>query len=123
MQMKKCAICSIALTMMASQAGAIDMATYAQLKEASEDSMQIYITGIGEGILAANQQLISKDRRPLYCQPGQLSLNTKNYGDIFEKQLDIIERMLEKAGKKSELSTWPVALILVLGLVETFPCK
>jgi len=53
----------------------------------------------------------------LYCQPGKLALDYKDYKSIIDK---MIENMKSKNKFKDDR---PIGLILMFGLQEAYPCK
>ena len=74
-----------------------------------------YITGVGVGTTWANTELQSRGQPPLYCLPGKLVLETQNY-------MRILQGSIEKHKDIIKLDT-PVEMLLLEGLMETFPCK
>ena len=82
------------------------------------DAVKLYVIGVGHGISWANTDAAQKGV-PLYCQPPKFGLNGDNYIDILEKTIKVFEA---KATAK-ELNEFPVAMVLLTGLEQTFPCQ
>jgi hypothetical protein len=78
-----------------------------------QETNRVYIAGVGSGLSWANARLQREGRQPLYCPPRNLMLNGYNY-----------EQMVVEQDRKYELlPTYPVALMLMDELMETFPCE
>ena len=58
----------------------------------------------------------SKDKK-LYCQPETLAFNSKNIASFLEHQ---IKKFKDKG---RSIDKYPVAMVLMKHLTETFPCK
>ncbi len=80
-----------------------------------KDHFYLYLIAVGHGFLWANTELTIRKQPNLYCPPEYLSLEFANYLDILEKEL--------KRNPQSYTPEMPVALPLLNGLIETFPCK
>jgi len=81
------------------------------------DMFKEYITGLGVGFYWANMHLDQSGKPPLYCQPVKLSLSGENY-------LNILDRYIEQ-NKDSKDKLKPgtfIELLLLQGLIDTFPC-
>ena len=93
---------------------AVTLKEYESVK--ATDWFKNYISGVGEVIFWANNRMRNLGMSPLYCQPDKLALSSDNY-------LDILQRFIQenKALKKHPES--PVELLLLEGLIQTFPCK
>lgn len=110
------------LTMSAVQASAnttvkqykIDMAANGPASQFTK----IYIFGVGEGYLWYNIAATFENRKPLYCPPQKLSLSAENYKDIIDRQI----AALATRKTQVELDEMSIAMILLDGLRETFPC-
>lgn len=77
-----------------------------------EALISLIVEGIGNGILTANMELKSQ----IFCPPLDMAINRDNYVRIMD---DEILRLKEK---KSDLSDLPLSIVLLWGLIETFPC-
>lgn len=82
----------------------------------STDWLRNYISGVGEGIFWANNRMRNLGMPPLYCQPDKLVLTRDNY-------LDILERFIQENKALNKRPESPIELLLLEGLIETFPCK
>jgi hypothetical protein len=78
------------------------------------DMFREYITGVGRGIYWANLHLQQTGESPFYCQPLKLSLSGENY-------LNILDRYVEQNKDKVKPGTF-IELLLLEGLIDTFPC-
>ena len=99
-----------------------DMTVKDYKKSSSGDAVAIlvmksYVQGLGDGIGWANIAA-THDKKPMYCAPQRLSLGLENFLDIINRQIDIQAKQLTQA----ELDDSLLGLMLMLGMVETFPC-
>lgn len=102
------------------QASAMSVEDYNQIKDVEPSNMLIYLNGIGSGYFWSNTYLmVYRKAQPLYCQPEKLALHGDNYQSILEAELKRSYRPKTAAEK----STSSVDMYLLLGLVNTFPCK
>lgn len=85
-------------------------------------TIKLYLAAAGGALLAANAELTFTKRPVLYCQPNTLTLNFDNYVSIFEKAREKQISLFEFSKDQSLLDT-PVEMVLLSGLIETFPCK
>jgi hypothetical protein len=76
------------------------------------DLIKIYVDGAGAAYLFAS---VSDERGPFYCPPQSLAITTQNLINILD---DHIARANPPLPDDS-----PIAMILLLGLEYTFPCK
>ncbi len=87
---------------------------YVRYKE--RPTLAIYITGVGDGLLWANAELITRKQKPLYCQPGEFVLHTDNYLEILNR------KMKDEKFTKHLPADFPLARVLLRALQEIFPC-
>ena len=80
--------------------------------------MKSYVQGLGDGIAWANIAA-THDKKPMYCAPPRLTLGLENFLDIINRQIDIQAKRLTQA----QLDDSEIGFMLMLGLVETFPCE
>lgn len=78
-------------------------------------SFKLYLSGVERGYSWANTALDLRGQAKLYCVPTKLSLTFENYANILAKELADNPEIYA-------LNT-PVELILLNGLIKTFPCK
>ena len=111
------ALSAVAMVGLAYAADAMTMGAYFEAKKAGGmdwSHTEIFLTGIGNGFMAANAVLASNNQTQLFCAP-PIALNFDNIEDILEK----------------EYSTRPVQwqptstmrMVLLVGLMKAFPCK
>ena len=79
--------------------------------------MDISIKLIEEGIAIANVELDYTKRKKLYCQPETLAFNSENIASFLEYQ---IQKFKDKG---RSIDKFPVSMVLMKHLKETFPCK
>jgi hypothetical protein len=89
---------------------------YKNFKEAKE--LQLYIEGMGVGLVTANAYMFWETKQRLFCQPGQLALEKENFIRILDDE--IARQELQNFEKTQEA---PIQLLLMMGLIQTFPCK
>lgn len=76
-----------------------------------------YVKGLGEGIEWVNTLLKGTSSRPLYCLP-EIALTDENFLQI----LDSAIAKMSKTYSSKAVEESPIGLVLLTGLVETFPC-
>jgi hypothetical protein len=82
------------------------------------DATKLYVMGVGEGIAWANAAA-ENNNAPLYCQPPKFPMNGNNYIDILDRTI----KMLESKTTVKELNEYPVGLLVLMGLQQSFPCQ
>ena len=85
------------------------------LSDKNGSSFDDYITGVGKGIFWSNISMDIKFQKRLYCSPSKLILNGINYRQILDAQ---IKKMNRNDDDKNYIEG-----VLLLGLVNTFPCN
>ena len=70
------------------------------------------ILGIVQGIIVANQALNYRKQPPLYCQP-----------DIGITKSQMIDMMRKAVREKPTLGNYRPAVVVLVVLQDTFPCK
>ena len=86
-------------------------------KSIDSKEIEIYLSGIGRGLLYSNVKLQEQGQKPLYCVPSTYSIGTKDYVEILKSG---IEGLRAKNSGYSDLDIEP---LLLFGLIERFPCK
>jgi hypothetical protein len=79
----------------------------------AEKIHKVYISGAGAAFDWANVKMQVAGQKPLYCPPQELALNAENY-------ISILDREISKYPASKQT---PIELILIDGLIGTFPCK
>ena len=74
---------------------------------------RIYLAGVRDGLQTVNGALVAQGAAPLFCLPPELVLSE-------EQAADIVTRTAAKAVRN--IDDLPIAIILLRGLKETFPC-
>jgi hypothetical protein len=80
--------------------------------------VKMYVMGVGQGIGWANVAA-AKNNAPLYCQPSNFAINANNYIDILNKMIDTFSTTTTA----KELDEFPIGMLLLMGLQQTFPCR
>jgi hypothetical protein len=78
------------------------------------EGFKLYLHGVGHGYSGANADLFVRGLPLLYCQPDKLALGPENYADILQEEI--------RRNRLIEPNTL-VAILLLSGLQNTFPCK
>ena len=99
-----------------SPAHASYVSTYQEMRSLSTEVADTYIRGIGEGIMSGNA-LAAQRGAGFYCQPKNLVLDPSNYHQI------LMDQVQDMNSRNTPLEDVPVSLILLLGLIRTFPCS
>ncbi len=81
-----------------------------------------YLRGLGNGFSWYNARLRVSQSKPLYCQPSGFALTVENYANIIDTQLKK-ENPSRLADGGLNLEKVPIAMILLQGLIEIFPCS
>jgi hypothetical protein len=79
--------------------------------------IELYLKGVGDGLLFANASMVFRRQQPLFCQPEELALHGSNFVDILEREL---KRTPPRGGPWRDDDVLP--FILLHGLMNTFPC-
>jgi hypothetical protein len=78
---------------------------------------KFYIHGVATGLQWANTQLDATGHPQIFCVPPKFSLNAEN-------SVNILARKLEQANRDKAITPdTPIEMLLLDGLIETFPCK
>jgi hypothetical protein len=72
----------------------------------------LYLDGVRAGLIAYNVRIKSRGGQPAFCMPEDLVMTTEQTEDIMLKSAD-------KRAAKGML----IALLLLAGLQDTFPCE
>jgi len=74
---------------------------------------KIYLAGVRDALETINGSFVAQGASPLFCMPPTLVLTE-------EQAADIVTRTAAKAARN--IDDLPIAIILLRGLKETFPC-
>jgi hypothetical protein len=74
----------------------------------------IYLAGVRDGLYAVNSELQSRGTPLLFCLPPKLSLTV-------DQTADIVTREAKEHG--GNINETPIVIILLQGLIKTFPCE
>jgi hypothetical protein len=81
--------------------------------EGLRNANQAYLEGARSGLMAYNAWLKSHGVQPAFCLPPTLAMTAEQTEDI----------MLKSADKRSAKGDRLIALLLLWGLEDTFPCE
>lgn len=76
--------------------------------------MKAYFQGAGYAYGYSNVTLEAQKKPPFYCPPLDLALGPENFIDILEQQIGRMKPLKDDS---------EIDVILLFGLVHTFPCK
>jgi hypothetical protein len=78
-----------------------------------KNSFQSYLDGVRDGLIALTVEQIRQGKQPLFCIPMNPAITFYQTEDI----------MLRKAKEVGDADYFEIALLLVHGLEDTFPCQ
>jgi hypothetical protein len=81
--------------------------------ETERDFDSIYLDGVRDGLIMHNTAIAQDGQTPLFCLPPKLALTTEQADDILRRE----------AKKNVPADDMPIAIVLLAGLRETFPCE
>jgi hypothetical protein len=106
--------CFLALTTAPVAASEVRLDSYRNPKnETFRNFNQVYLDGVKSGLMAYNARIKSLGGQPVFCMPGSLAMTTDQTEDI----------MLKSADKRAAKGDMLIALLLLWGLQDTFPCE
>lgn len=92
--------------------------------ETDKLNLNLFIAGVAEGFQFSNLKLDSIGTSQFYCQPESLIVDDERLKHIIDRQIEIHRKMShEYSGNLPKLDEWPVGMLMLEGLIETFPCK
>jgi hypothetical protein len=86
-----------------------------------KDLLIAYVIGMGEAIKYTHAMMDSyavkagKRSVPLFCSPGKITIRNEDYFTMLNREI--------KTNRNEYANDAPIALILVSGFKNTFPCK
>ena len=81
------------------------------------NSLDTHLGGVGEGFAVANEMMKFRGQQPLFCPPEKLGLVPSQLRDILERE---VKRTPPRGNPWRDKDF--VSLILIYGLMDTFPC-
>lgn len=106
--------CFLAVTSAPVAASDVRLDSYRNPKnEGLRNAYQLYLDGVKSGLMAYNAWIKSRGGQPAFCMPGNLAMTTYQTEDI----------MLKSADKRAAKGDMLIALLLLSGLQDTFPCE
>jgi hypothetical protein len=97
-----------------------DIMTWAAYREAYEKEwFQIYVHGVGDGLVMANAQRLADHEKPLFCVPGILRLTEDTYRQMLD---DHLKAMIKKPDREPIPNVF-VEAELLHALLGAFPCE
>lgn len=73
---------------------------------------ELYLTGAMEGFLTFNAKLVTDGKPKQFCLPPQQEITAQQAAEI----------MMNQAKTLPDADNYPVSILLLAGLIETFPC-
>ena len=77
------------------------------------EAIKVYAKGVGTGILASNTYLTHIRQNEMFCLPPGLTLTPEQY-------ISSIEELLKR---RPHAATEPAPVVMVIALIDMFPCK
>jgi hypothetical protein len=106
--------CFLALTAAPVAASDVRLDSYRNPgNEAFRNFNQVYLDGVRAGLLSYNAWIKSRGGQPAFCMPADLAMTTEQTEDI----------MLRSADKRAAKGDMLIAILLLSGLQDTFPCE
>lgn len=84
-------------------------------------SLDMYLRGVYEGVLATSADAEKREGRPLFCMPRSVSLAPINIREMMKKRTARLRRSLS-SGEYEALFDAELGLFVLDGLREGFPC-
>ena len=105
--------CFLALTAAPVAAADVRLNSYRNPKsEGLRNAYLLYLDGVRGGLMASNAWIRSRGGQLAFCMPGNLAMTTEQTEDI----------MLKSADKRASKGNTLIALLLLWGLEDTYPC-
>ena len=92
----------------------VKLENWEEFKKDYKSISEVHIGGVGYGYSWANTALGGRGDTPFYCVPEKLVLNNRHYIEIIDREILRTEEPYSP--------DYPIELILLLGLINTFPC-
>ena len=106
--------CFLALAAAPAAAADVRLDSYRNANtEGLRNEHQLYLDGVKSGFMAYNAWMRNHGGQPAFCMPGNLIMTTEQTEDI----------MLKSADKRAAKGDMLIALLLLWGLQDTFPCE
>ena len=86
---------------------------YEKIKNTQE--FKLFIAGIAEGVGLSNMILEKQGNKKIFCQPSNVTMSAANILNILQREKDENAKLFK--------SDTLLGLILIRGLVKTYPCK
>ena len=80
----------------------------AEFKEFNE----LYLSGVREGLLTSNAKLAADGKPKMFCLPPNKEVTAKEADEI----------MMQQANAVPDADNYPISILLLAGLTDTFPC-
>ena len=86
---------------------------YEKIKNTQE--FKLFISGVAEGVGLSNMILDKQGNKKIFCQPSNVTMSADNLLGILQREIDENAKLFK--------SDTLLGLILIRGLVKTYPCK
>ena len=74
---------------------------------------ELYLTGVMEGLLTFNAKLATDGKPKLFCLPPKKEVTTQQAAEI----------MIHQAKDVPDADNYPISILLLAGLTDTFRCE
>ena len=74
---------------------------------------ELYLTGVMEGLLTFNAKLATDGKPKLFCIPPRMEVTTQQAAEI----------MMHQAKNVPDADNYPISILLLAGLTDTFRCE
>jgi hypothetical protein len=116
--MKKLTILLFSILISFNSYGDIYYGKYNEVKNSAE--LTSYLAGVENGVGWINALLEDKGQKALFCQPKKLALNSQTIKDILKRE---VKNLLTLGRTQEEINEYPIAYIIIQGLIDAFPCE
>jgi predicted Co/Zn/Cd cation transporter (cation efflux family) len=118
-RVKFLALASIAAFLTSSPSAHAELSVESYLKrnehKAIKNKVEDYLAGVGRGMYILNAFSQAK----VFCPPEKPALNAQNFLQTIDETL---ERVKKNKGSLSEISDNSVEVVLIVGLMNDYPC-
>ena len=106
-------IASICCLTFAAHAATVLLRDYKAPKSAEfKEFNEVYLSGVKEGLLTSNAKLATDGKSKMFCLPPNKEVTAKEASEIIARQ----------ANAAPDAENYPISILLLAGLIDTFPC-
>jgi hypothetical protein len=78
-----------------------------------EEFNELYLSGLKEGLLTSNAKLAADGIPKMFCLPPNKEVTAKEADEIIVHQANTVP----------DADNYPISILLLAGLIDTFPCE